>query len=127
MNKNGKHRNEKKNHSNVDSYENRVLQRLRNHYSDLVAVKLIEEENSLLRVENGKHTSYIAELEERLALLEGMTSAELALWKFEKKRDQELQKIQKDLEKSQKDVHELQKIYFALLAKTYQNISAVVT
>ena len=99
-----------------DSYLNHILLPLRRQYSESETVKLIEQENSNLRVENGKLRSYSTELEDRLKELEGLTPADLALWKFEKKRNAELNAVKKDLEKARVDKNQWQKKYFSLLS-----------
>lgn len=103
------------NHYKVDSYENRVLFKLRNQYSENEAVKLIEQENSQLRVENGKLSSYFMELEDRLQNLESMTPDDLKLWKIQKKINEELTKMNIELTKALQEKNHWKKKYLNLL------------
>lgn len=103
-----------------DSYLNNILQPLRRQYSESETVKLIEEENTNLRIENGKLRSYSIELEDRLKELEEVSPADLSLWKFEKKRDIELNTLKSNLEKARKEKNDWERKYFNLLSTTQQ-------
>jgi predicted RNase H-like nuclease (RuvC/YqgF family) len=121
MKKYGKNRPKEKNSLLDSSYTNNVLLDLRRRYSKIEAVKMIEEENSNLRIELGKITSYCNELEDKLSLFEGQTPADIALWKIERKRDSEICGLKADLEKVTKDKNHWSTMYFRLLAKNLNN------
>lgn len=120
MKKKGKNLNKEKSSLLNSSFENNTLLSLRRRYSESEAVKMIEAENSILRIENGKLTSYFTELEEKVAMLEALSPADLSLWKFEKNRNLEIKKLKNDLEKAREDKNYWEKKYFDLLSKSQQ-------
>lgn len=98
-----------------DSFLDRTLLRLRWQYGERELVKLIEKENSNLRVENGKLQSYALELEEKLKVFEEFSESDVALYKAEKKLDDEYNTMKKDLEKARRDKNDWERQYFKLL------------
>lgn len=98
-----------------DPFLDRTLLRLRWQYGERELVKLIEKENSNLRVENGKLQSYALELEEKLKVFEEFSESDVALYKVEKKLDAEYNTMKKDLEKARRDKNDWQSKYFKLL------------